>query len=60
MPLVPLAAVCSALFAVPLQVTQQGRILESTGAAVTGVHNATFGFTTPPPLEASLDRDLGD
>ena len=28
--------------AVPLQVTQQGRILEASGAAVSGVHNVTF------------------
>ena len=28
--------------AVPLQVTQQGRILEADGSAVSGVHNVTF------------------
>ena len=29
-------------FAVPLQVTQQGRILDSNGAGVSGLHDLTF------------------
>ena len=28
--------------AVPLQLTQQGRILDASGSAVSGVHNVTF------------------
>ena len=28
--------------AVPLQVTQQGRIIDSTGVSMTGVHDVTF------------------
>ena len=28
--------------AVPLQLTQQGRILDNTGAALSGVHDVTF------------------
>ena len=34
--------------AVPLQVTQQGRILESSGASVTGIHNVTFRIYDDP------------
>ena len=36
--------------AVPLQVTQQGRILESSGASVTGIHNVTFRIYDDPTV----------
>ena len=36
----------SSVQAVPLQLTQQGRILDSSGAAVTGLHDVTFRIYT--------------
>ena len=38
----------SLAFAVPLQVTQQGRILDSTGSAVAGTHSLTFRVYDAP------------
>ena len=34
--------------AVPLQLTQQGRLLEPSGAAVTGIHDVTFRIYDDP------------
>ena len=37
-----LASFLSTAQAVPLQITQQGRILDGTGASVSGLHDLTF------------------
>ena len=37
-----LASFLNSAQAVPLQITQQGRILDTNGAALTGAHDLTF------------------
>ena len=41
-------AVTTTAEAVPLQLTQQGRLLDPSGAAVTGLHDLTFRIYDDP------------
>ena len=44
--------------AVPLQLTQQGRLLDGTGVAVTGAHTLTFIYMTRRPMELYCGPNL--